>query len=567
MIRVTQIKVLPDADKNVLTKKAAKILGIRETEIKRLEIVKQSIDARKKPEIYYSYVVDVELTASKAQEEKLVKKCKNGQASVVTEEKYCFPTSGTETLKHRPVIVGMGPAGLFCGYFLAKHGYSPILLERGKDVDARTRDVQEFWETGRLRPDSNVQFGEGGAGTFSDGKLNTLVKDKYGRNREVLRVLVEYGAPEKIMYDAKPHIGTDVLTEVVRNIRQAIIDFGGEVHFETEMLELAFEGAASCGTALQGIRIREKGAESTLACDQVVLAIGHSARNTFETLYRQQVPMEAKSFAVGMRVEHPQAMINESQYGMADAGILGAAPYKVTARTGCGRGVYSFCMCPGGYVVNASSEEGRLAVNGMSYSDRGSANANSAIIVAVTPEDFGSNHPLAGVEFQRTLEEKAFVLGQGRIPVQRYGDFKACVEGAGETPEKCFGETDGAEATSAGGRLTSSRENIFSPCTRGAYTYADVSQILPPECNQAFVEGMDQFGRMIKGFNRPDALLLGVESRTSSPVRIHRDESLQSQVRGLYPCGEGAGYAGGITSAAMDGLKVAEEIARRYRSE
>lgn len=545
MIRVTQIKVLPDADKYVLSKKAAKILGIRETEIKKLEIVKQSIDARKKPEIYYSYVVDVELTASKAQEEKLVKKCKNGQALVVTEEKYCFPTPGTETLKHRPVVVGMGPAGLFCGYFLAKHGYRPILLERGKDVDSRTRDVQEFWETGRLQPDSNVQFGEGGAGTFSDGKLNTLVKDKYGRNREVLRVLVEYGAPEKIMYDAKPHIGTDVLTNVVRNIRQAIIDFGGEVHFETEMLELVFEESASSGTALQGIRIREKGAESTLACDQVVLAIGHSARNTFETLYRQQVPMEAKSFAVGMRVEHPQAMINESQYGMADAGILGAAPYKVTARTSSGRGVYSFCMCPGGYVVNASSEEDRLAVNGMSYSDRGSTNANSAIIVAVTPEDFGSDHPLAGVEFQRGLEEKAFALGQGRIPVQRYGEFKACVEGTVETAV----------------------EGAFSPCTRGAYTYADVSQILPAECNQAFVEGMEQFGRMIKGFNRPDALLLGVESRTSSPVRIHRDESLQSQVRGLYPCGEGAGYAGGITSAAMDGLKVAEEIARRYRSE
>ena len=260
--------------------------------------------------------------------------------------------------------------------------------------------------------------------------------------------------------------------------------------------------------------------------------------------------MEAKSFAVGMRVEHPQDMINESQYGKKDAGILGAAPYKVAAKTSVDRGVYSFCMCPGGYVVNASSEEGRLAVNGMSYSDRGSKNANSAIIVAVTPEDFGSDHPLAGIYFQRELERKAYELGQGKIPVQRYGAFKRIVE-QGENTEA----VDNVQ-----------QDKGFAPCTKGAYQFADVTKILPWECNQAFVEGMTQFGRMIKGFDREDALLLGVESRTSSPVRIHRDETLQSQIRGLYPCGEGAGYAGGITSAAMDGVRVAEEIAANFQT-
>ena len=541
MIRVNQIKVEPSAERKVLLKKTARVLGIKENEIAKLDIVKQSIDARKKPEVYYSYVVDVELIAAKRnQQERIVKQCKNGQASIAADVAYKFPQPGENPLKHRPVIVGMGPAGLFCGYFLAKNGYRPILLERGRDVDARTADVKKFWETGVLDAVSNVQFGEGGAGTFSDGKLNTLVKDKDGSNKEVLKVLVENGAPEKILYDAKPHIGTDVLAVVVKNIRNAIIGYGGEVHFETEMMELILDEGM-----IKGISVNEKGKLYQIDCEQVVLAIGHSARNTFETLYRQKVPMEAKSFAVGMRVEHPQSMINLSQYGMTDAGVLGAAPYKVVAKTGVGRGVYSFCMCPGGYVVNASSEEGYLAVNGMSYSDRGSQNANSAIIVAVTPEDFGSDHPLAGVYFQRELEKKAFELGQGKIPVQRYGEFKKRVEQAWVE--------DGIQM-----------EDDFEPCTKGAYCFADVTQILPQECNQAFVEGMEQFGRMIKGFDRSDALLLGVESRTSSPVRIHRDEQLQSDIRGLYPCGEGAGYAGGITSAAMDGVRIAEEIAGRY---
>lgn len=541
MIRVSQIKMDPTAEKSLLIKKTARILGIKETDIAQFEIVRQSIDARKKPEIYYSYVVDVELAAvKKNQQERIVNRTKSQQVSIVPKIAYCFPKPGNEKLIHRPVVVGMGPAGLFCGYFLAKHGYRPILLERGRDVDTRTADVEKFWETGILDPISNVQFGEGGAGTFSDGKLNTLVKDKDGRNKEVLKILVEFGAPENILYDAKPHIGTDVLARVVKNIRNAIIDFGGEVHFETEMLRLILEN----GT-ITGVLVNEKGNEYQIDCEQVVLAIGHSARNTFETLYQQNVPMEAKAFAVGMRVEHPQSMINESQYGSADAGILGAAAYKVAAKTSVGRGVYSFCMCPGGYVVNASSEEGYLAVNGMSYSDRSGQNSNSAIIVSVTPEDFGSDHPLAGIYFQRELEKKAFTLGQGKIPVQRYGNFKESVL------QKTDGEFQGAEE--------------ITPCTKGDYSFSDLTQLLPEECNTAFVEGMEQFGRMIKGFDRPDALLLGVESRTSSPVRIHRNEQLQSEIAGLYPCGEGAGYAGGIVSAAMDGVRIAEEIAGRFQ--
>lgn len=541
MLRVNQIKVQPEADKQMILNKAASILKIKPSDIEELNIVKQSIDARKKPEIYYSYAADVKLSSRlAAKEDKIRKNCRENQVTAVTDKKYVFPPAGELLMKHRPVIVGMGPAGLFAGYMLSLHGYCPILLERGRDVDARTEDVMHFWETGILNPSSNVQFGEGGAGTFSDGKLNTLVKDKDGRNKEVLRILVEHGAPEKILYDAKPHIGTDVLTKVVKSMRETILINGGEVHFETEMKRLLIsEGHIS------GVQVCDaKGEMYEIPCETVILAIGHSARNTFETLYEQKVPMEAKSFAVGFRVEHPQAMINMSQYGREDAGILGAAAYKVTAQTLAGRGVYSFCMCPGGYVVNASSEEGRLAVNGMSYSDRGSANANSAIIVAVTPEDFKSDHPLAGIAFQRELEKRAYEAGKGKIPVQRYGDFRKAVE-----------ESD---------TVTDCTRAEFMPCTRGEFIFSDLTGILPKECNCAFVEGMEAFGHQIQGFNSPETLMLGVESRTSSPVRIHRDETLQSALRGLYPCGEGAGYAGGITSAAMDGMRIAEEIAGKY---
>lgn len=576
MLRVNQVKVKEGHTKQDLCKKTADMLRIPVQEIRSLSIVRQSVDARKKPEIFYSYTVDVEMPETV--EDKILRKNKDRlQISKAETVKYRFPETGESRMTYPPVIVGMGPAGLFCAYYLALHGYRPVLLDRGKCVEERQRDVESFWETGVLDTSSNVQFGEGGAGAFSDGKLNTLVKDKDGRNREVLETFVKFGAKESICYEAKPHIGTDVLCSVVRNMRQEILALGGQVRFESRLTELHILDGRVAGAVVNG--------KEFLPCSELVLAVGHSARDTFQMLYEKKIPMEAKAFAVGLRVEHPQSMMNKAQYGREEAGDLGAASYKVTAKTSKGRGVYSFCMCPGGYVVNASSEPGRTAVNGMSYSGRGGRNANSAIIVSVTPEDFGSSHPLAGVEFQRRLEERAYELGKGRIPVQRYGTFKRAVEElagwgtlAAETGKI---ESDGlkevdleiAKEQSAGRKGADYPEgdpmphSEIRPQCKGSFRWADVSKILPQECNEAFVEGMAVFGRQIRGFDREDALLSGVESRTSSPLRLLRDESLQSKIRGLYPCGEGAGYAGGITSAAMDGLRVAEAIAKRYAPE
>lgn len=561
MIRVNQVKIKVEHTKEQLVRKTADVLGVPHKEIQEIKIVRQSIDARKKPNVIYSYTVDVKV----AKEDKVIKKLKNNnQVSIVTPVEYQFPQSGTEAMQNPVVIIGTGPAGLFCGYYLSIHGYKPILLERGKAVEDRQADVEKFWEEGVLNPQSNVQFGEGGAGTFSDGKLNTLVKDKDGRNKAVLETFVRFGAKESIVYDAKPHIGTDVLCKVVKGMREEIIRLGGQVRFEAQVTDICMEDNQVCAVVINE--------QERLACSQVVLAIGHSARDTFSMLYDKGIPMEAKSFAVGFRVEHPQDTINESQYGRKETGVLGAAPYKVTAQTSVGRGVYSFCMCPGGYVVNASSEEGRLAVNGMSYSKRDGKNANSAIIVAVTPEDFGSEHPLAGIAFQRGLEERAYHLALGRIPASRYGVFRKCVQedckidtlleqnncNLEQLMEKSVCDADTLQ-DNAGAVNTE-----FYPATKGAYAWADLTGILPRECNVAFVEGMESFGRQIKGFNREDAIMLGVESRTSSPVRIHRNEELQSSIKGLYPCGEGAGYAGGITSAAMDGIRIAEQIASKY---
>lgn len=576
MLRVNQVKVKEVHTKQDLCKKTADMLRIPVQEIRSVSIVRQSVDARKKPEIFYSYTVDVEMPETV--EDKVLRKNKGRlQISKADTVKYRFPETGESRMTYPPVIVGMGPAGLFCAYYLALHGYRPVLLDRGKCVEERQRDVESFWETGVLDTSSNVQFGEGGAGAFSDGKLNTLVKDKDGRNREVLETFVKFGAKESICYEAKPHIGTDVLCSIVKNMRQEILALGGQVRFESRLTELHILDGRVAGAVVNG--------KEFLPCSELVLAVGHSARDTFQMLYEKKIPMEAKAFAVGLRVEHPQSMMNKAQYGREEAGDLGAASYKVTAKTSKGRGVYSFCMCPGGYVVNASSEPGRTAVNGMSYSGRGGRNANSAIIVSVTPEDFGSNHPLAGVEFQRRLEERAYELGKGRIPVQRYGTFKRAVEElagwgtlAAETGKI---ESDGlkevdleiAKEQSAGRKGADYPEgdpmphSEIRPQCKGSFRWADVSKILPQECNEAFVEGMAVFGRQIRGFDREDALLSGVESRTSSPLRLLRDESLQSKIRGLYPCGEGAGYAGGITSAAMDGLRVAEAIAKRFAPE
>ena len=392
-----------------------------------------------------------------------------------------------------------------------------------------------------------MQFGEGGAGTFSDGKLNTLIKDKYGRNKEVLQIFVKHGAPEEILYDYKPHIGTDILKEIVRSMREEILALGGEVRFETRVTDLLIAEGRIKGLVLNG--------EEELQAEHVVLALGHSARDTFSMLFKQKVAMEAKPFAIGMRVEHPQELINLSQYGKKEAGALGNAIYKLTAETSEKRGVYTFCMCPGGYVVNASSEEGRLAVNGMSYSGRNSANANSAVIITITPEDYGdSRDPLSGVIFQRKLEEKAYQIGNGKIPVERYGSFKRAVLGTKEQESLDEIKADGMKKV--------------TPCIKGQWTQALVHKILPDALNRAFVEGMEAFGKKIRGFNEDEVLVEGIESRTSSPVRILRTDSAQSlTVEGLYPCGEGAGYAGGITSAAMDGIYVAEQLARALQEE
>ncbi len=592
MIRIQQIKLAADCkdERAALLKKAAKLLRMEPAAIQSLSLVKRSIDARKKPDICRVYTVDVKVADEQAVFRKI--RGKNGQIQLVEEKMYRFPAfektaaadaqTGAKAAVaqlpmrtvDRPMIVGAGPAGLFCGYMLAKAGFRPLLLERGREVHKRREDVERFWRDGVLDPGSNVQFGEGGAGTFSDGKLTTTVKDPKGRMREVLRIFVEAGAPEEILYEAKPHIGTDILIKVVENLRSQIIKWGGEVRFESQVTALLTEDDRAAEASALSRRITGVVANGEeIRGGAVVLAIGHSARDTFQMLHGLQVPMEAKAFAVGLRMEHPREMIDRLQYG--DCGIsLPAAAYKVTAQTASGRGVYSFCMCPGGYVVNASSESGRTAVNGMSYSGRDGANSNSAMIVTVSPADYetyGGTGPLAGIAFQRHLEERAYEIGQGRVPVERYGDFRAAVcagrgvqdSGDLRMTTQRNGVSTEIQPADRGGKLRA-RYPGFTPAIKGAWCFAPVHEILPAFLNQALVEGIDSIGRKMPGFADGDAYLSGVESRTSSPIRILRDETGQSALQGLFPCGEGAGYAGGITSAAMDGILIAEKVAMLY---
>ena len=541
MLLVNQIKLKPGYSEEMLLNKVAATLKVLKEDIKSIRIERRSIDARKKPEIFYvfSVVVDVE------HEESILLRRKNDPDIIkYVPEEYSFKPSGKNELKNRPVIVGAGPAGLFAAYYLAKDGYKPIVLERGYDVDTRTSDVNAFWNGGPLQRNSNVLFGEGGAGTFSDGKLNTLVKDKYGRNKEVLKLFIKYGADPEILYDAKPHVGTDVLKEIVRNIREAVKEMGGEFRYNAQMTDIYLNPETN---RLEGISVNSL---TDLQCEALVLACGHSARDTFEMLYKKGVLMEQKDFAVGLRVEHKQSLIDTEMYSddKEVRKLLPPATYKLTYKSQSGRGVYSFCMCPGGYVVNASSEEGLLCVNGMSYSARDGENANSAIIVSVTGKDYEGEGPLAGIEFQRKLERAAYEVGNGSVPVERYGDFKAEV-------------LEGINAYEGLDEFSD-----MQPMIKGSYTIGKVSSILPKEINEAFVEGMEYFGKIIKGFNSSDVYLSGVESRTSSPVRIKRGENLESlNTGGIFPCGEGAGYAGGITSAAMDGIKAYEAIASIYR--
>ncbi len=521
MIKIDQLKLDISAGDSLLEEAILKKLHIKKTDLKGFTIHKKSIDARKKPNVFYVYSILVDLD-SKLEAKILKSHAKDNNINSFKKKVYNINYDIKDS--DRPIVVGAGPAGLFAAYIFAFNNMNPIVFERGKNVDDRTTDILKFWETGVLDTTSNVQFGEGGAGTFSDGKLNTLVNDKLGRNTFVLETFVKFGAPANILYDGKPHIGTDILKEVIANLRNEIIRLGGEFHFNCQVTDFIFDNNKIQGVVADG---------KTYNSDAVILAIGHSARDTFKTLYDLGFDMEAKDFAVGFRIEHPQEMISQTMYGPR-FNELEPAPYKLATNLPNGKGVYSFCMCPGGFVVNSSSEENRLVVNGMSYSKRDSNNANSAIVVSVGANEFDKSKPLAGVEFQRKIEGKAFELCKGKIPQQLYGDFKD-------------------------NRLTKSYGD-FSSQTKGLTEFGLLSEIFSHEINQSIIDAMGYFGTKIKGFDRLDAILSGVESRTSSPVRINRDESFQSNIKGFYPCGEGAGYAGGITSAAMDGLKVAEAV-------
>lgn len=537
MIQIQQLKLHIAHSEADLIKKIKNSLHLKEDTLLSYRIKKRSLDARKKPDLYYIYTVLV--TVDSHNEAKIVKRAKNKNISSVKEKSYHFPNPGTIPINKRPIIVGCGPAGLFCTYYLAKAGYNPVLIERGAPVEERKIDVDHFWNTGKLNPESNVQFGEGGAGTFSDGKLNTLVKDTFGRNQEVLKTLVKFGAPENILYENKPHIGTDLLMIVISNMRKEMIRLGADIRFHTKFCGYDFTETTN-GHILNAIEVENTrtGKKEKLETETLVLALGHSARDTFSMLYENGINMQAKSFAIGVRVEHPQGQINASQYGAEQVDSLPAAAYKLTHQLDNGRGVYTFCMCPGGYVVNASSEENRLAINGMSYHDRAGKNANTAVIVTVTPDDFGSEHPLEGIEFQRKLEALAYQEGNGKIPVQRFEDFK-----------------NNVKSTFIGS---------VEPQMKGQYTLANVRKIFPDEIAQSIEDGIIAFGHKIQQYDHPDTIVSGVESRTSSPIKMIRDENLESNIVGIYPCGEGAGYAGGITSAAMDGIKVAESIAKKY---
>ena len=544
MIRITQCSIPCGAGQEALADRLRNMLKMTKGEWERcsFRIVRHSVDARRKPQLLDVYSAEVMTPLGAAGERKLVKKLRSRNISTAEPVRYRFPSSGSEPLRHRPVVIGAGPAGLFCALFLAEHGYRPLVLERGAAMEERIADVRRFWETGELNPDSNVQFGEGGAGTFSDGKLNTQVNDRTGRIAKVLETFVEAGAPQDILYENLPHIGTDKLRKVVPALRERIIRAGGEVRFGARVSGFDIENGALKSVIVNG--------SEKIEAQAVILAPGHSARDTVRTLFALGVPMEQKNFAVGMRVSHSQSMIDRSQYGIADGNErralgLSPAPYKLTAKAASGRGVYTFCMCPGGYVVNASSEPGRLAVNGMSDYDRGSGRANSAVVMTVGREEFGDG-VLDGLLFQERLEERAYRLGNGKIPAQPYPDFRAGAAGSDLLADPCG-------AVSA--------EEL---CVRGDVVSAPMHTLLPASLTQDFIEGMEAFGRRIEGFASEDAWVLGMESRTSSPVRILRDDAMRSPVDGLYPCGEGAGYAGGITSAAADGIRVAEAVAARF---
>ena len=543
LLRLSELKLpLGHADGD-LAHLAARVLGQPPEAVAHVEVFKRSFDARK-AELQVVYITDVRLQDPAQAPELLRRHANNPHIQATPDMRYQMPVTAAVTAP-RPVVVGFGPCGIFAALLLAQMGFKPLVLERGKAVRERTQDTWGLWRRKQLNPESNVQFGEGGAGTFSDGKLYSQIKDPRFLGRKVMRELVDAGAPPEILQIAHPHIGTFKLVKVVENIRARIIALGGEIRFEQKVTDVLIDGGH-----LRGLMVLDQrsGRTCELRADHAILALGHSARDTFEVLRARGVHVEAKPFSIGFRIEHPQGVIDRARWGRhAGHPLLGAADYRlvhhVTGGAGSGRAVYSFCMCPGGTVVAATSEPGRVATNGMSQYSRNERNANAAIVVGITPDDFprhadGRPHPLAGIQLQRELESQAFVLGGGdyRAPAQLVGDFIA-----------------GRASTALGG---------VQPSYQPGVVPGDLGPALPGYAIAALREALPAFGRKLKGFDMHDAVLTGVETRTSSPVRITRGEDFQSvNVGGLYPAGEGAGYAGGILSAGVDGIKAAEALA------
>ena len=539
MIRLTELKLPLDHAEGALAALIARTLGIRTEQIIKFDIFKRSFDARK-AELLQVFIADIALTSSL--EAELLAKFADNPHILLSPDMAYYPVGHAPAHERlRPVVIGFGPCGIFAALLLSQMGFKPIVLERGKSVRQRTKDTWALWRKNVLDPESNVQFGEGGAGTFSDGKLYSQIKDPRHLGRKVMQEFVKAGAPPEILVVARPHIGTFKLVKVVEHMREQIIALGGEIRFGQRVTDVLIEEGAG-GKHIRGLTVLDQttGTSHELRADQVVLALGHSSRDTFAMLHARGVYVEAKPFSIGFRVEHPQGLIDRARWGRhAGHPLLGAADYKLVHHASNGRSVYSFCMCPGGTVVAATSEAGRVVTNGMSQYSRNERNANAGIVVGIDPRDY-PGHALAGLDLQRQLESHAYVLGGSdyRAPGQLVGDFVA-------------------------GRASTALGSVEPSYTPGV-TLGDLSSALPSYAIEAMREAFPAFGRKIKGFDTHDAVLTGVETRTSSPIKMSRGDDMQSvNVRGLYPAGEGASYAGGILSAGVDGIRVAEAVVRQ----